>query len=451
MTRSFSTFALGSYLCASAGCFEQAPSIGDGGSSDGSGSASEESATGSSMSNGSSGSPTSSPDGSGSESDSTGECPDGDCMPSSGETIWTVVQDEAFNIGIYTVVVTGEGDIVAGGAVLDENEVPRPWLGRYAPDGTLSWTETSVAAGGRAHYRGLIALDDGRVVGVGGVVTGGELDDAWLRAVDADGEVVWQHELQTGSSTTYLLGVAPRSGGGLMAVGSASDTEGTRPFVATFEPMQDGWQQGVHSEDSQEYVGTYGTMFSLVSRGNEFVVVGFTQQVSDGPSDAAVWRIDDNGYSIPPVATFGGEGDQDFVDIVDDGGVLHVLGRTGMGDVSAVRLARLGVGDSIVLEWEKTWSDLPFNVGNGLAVSGGVRYVAASTNMGQDSDGFDTRVLRWDGEENMPRWAMPFADPSPGLDYAADVAVAPDGTIVAVGPVTPAGGNVDGWIRKLAP
>lgn len=424
------------------------------------------------MTNGSSGSPTTSPDGSGGSEESSGMCGDqvvegdeicddgnqqdgdgceSDCQPTSGYPLWTVVQDETFNIGIYSVVVTGEGDIVAGGAVLDEDEVPRPWLGRYAPDGTLLWTETSVAAGGRAHYRGLIALDDGRVVGVGGVVTGGELDDAWLRAVDADGEVAWQHELQTGSSTTYLLGVVPRAGGGLMAVGSASDSDGTRPFVATFNPMQGGWEQGEHSEDSQEYVGTNGTMFSLVPRGNEFVVVGFTQQVMDGPSDAAVWRIDDNGYAVSPATTFGGEGDQDFVDIVDDGGVLHVLGRIGMGDVSALRLARLGVGDSIVLEWEKTWSDLPFNVGNGLAVSGGVRYVAASTNMGQESDGFDTRVLRWDGEENAPRWAMPFADPSPGLDYAADVAVAPDGTVVVVGPVTPEGGNVDGWIRKLAP
>lgn len=452
MTRRF-RIAVGSYLCVSlwagGACFPQAPSVGEGssdGSDDGSGSAT----SGASMPNDASGSPTTAPDGSAGSEDSTGCTLD--CQPASGEPLWTVVQDEENNIGIYTVAVTAEGDIVAGGAVLDADDHASPWLGRYAPDGTLLWTEAMPAASGNAHYRGLVALDDGRVLGVGGIDTSSDTDPAWLRAWSPSGDVVWEYELQTIGGPASLLGVVPRSDGGLIAVGTVTDANGSRPFVVGFDPEGDGWQPGITSEDIGEYLDTIGAMFSIVADDDGYLIVGFTQQEMNGPSDAAVWRIDANGYSMGLPATFGGEGDDDFVDIVKDGEVVHVLGRTGSGSVSTLWLARLTVGDSVTIAWEETWSELAFNVGNGLAVRDGVRYVAASTNISDQADGFESRVLRWDGDENAPTWVVPFADPSPGLDYAADVAIAPDGTVVAVGPVTPEdGSSIDAWIRKMAP
>ncbi|HWB81545.1 MAG TPA: myxococcus cysteine-rich repeat containing protein [Nannocystaceae bacterium] len=476
MTRSFSTLAVGSYLCVLTGCFEQAPSVGEGGSSEGSGSASEESATSSSMSNGSSGSPTSSPDGSGSEAPS-GVCGDGavegdeicddgneqdgdgcesDCRPSSGYPLWTVVEDEANTLAIYTVAVTPEGDIIAGGVLVDADDLENPWLARYAPDGTRLWTEATPAEGGEAHYRGLTVLADGRVLGVGAVKTQAEYDDAWLRVVDVDGNIAWQHEVQTNTADTYLLSIAPRQDGGFVGVGSATDASGTRPFVAPIDPNGDSWQQGINSEDVGTYANDYGQMFSVVSYGTGLLVVGSARVDPMQPSDAAAWLLTADGDALGPPDVFGGEGDQDFIDVAVDGDDVHAIGRSGMGTVSALRIAKLDVGDSVALAWEQPWSDEQFNVGNALAASGGVRYVAASTTPDPDnSDAYDSRVLRWDGEESDPRWSMPYEDPSPGLDYAADVAIAPDGTVVVVGPMTPeAGGDVgsiNAWVRKLAP
>jgi cysteine-rich repeat protein len=474
VSRSSRTAVLAWGLMPIIGCFESPPSTADDGT--------DPTATGTEPGSDSSGATTvvslsaSSPtvaDHSGSASETGDDCGNGDvdegeicddgneipgdgcepgCTPSVAAEHWTVIEDgDGLDDAAFAVVVDAEGMVTVAGAQHVEANDGNPWVARYDAAGVPQWSDTTDVGSGNDLYRGLAVTDGGGVVGVGSYHSG-QLR-AWIHAHGADGSPGWDHTFSLGEEDASFVGLTVRDDGGLVAVGSIADGPGFTPLVASYDYAGPDWSEGQSSANTGSFVGTVGELFAVAALGDgTFVAVGYVAAMTDAGSDAmAVW-FDLDGTVISQ-ASFGGADDDDFVDVAVVGDVVHAVGRRGGGEgISEVWLVRLSIEANITIAWEGAWSDQAFNVANALAVRDDARFIVGSTNTALDAEGFDARVLRWDGDADAPTWVAPFADDSPGLDYANDVALAPDGTIVVCGVVTPRGAeDTDAWIRKLEP
>ncbi len=372
-----------------------------------------------------------------------------DCQPSPGSAIWTVVEDSDAYLGAYTVAVTPSGEIVAAGATT-VGEGNATWIARYDGDGGKLWDATGGAGGWNDVFRGLALTDDERVIASGTHRAEGMLDVGYFEIYTADGEAGGAQELQLGA-TSYLIGAELGSGGRLLAFGGVDDGE-QHPLLASYVPVAGGWQYELSTEDTMDFEGQPGLAFDAAQLSDgRWIAVGFTFTGASS-TRAAAWLVQPDG-SQPELYELGDNGNDQFIDVVIEDDVVHVVGRQATGDDDGeVWLAELELDDTLTLGWEATWADKSFNIANALAVADGVRFVAASTNDGTEMEGLDTRVLRWDGHGAEPTWVSPFAADAPGRDYAGDVAVAPDGTVVVVGVVaSPDGGEDTAWVRKLVP
>ncbi len=376
-----------------------------------------------------------------------------DCRPSSGQPYWTVVEPGGgFRDNAHVIIAAPNGDVVVGGARGTSDTTSNPWVARYAADGTLQWDDDATAGEGADLICGLAWIDDD-VVAVGSFDTGASLQHGLLRVFDGGGAETWSDGYGFEPASMILLGVAPRSAGGWFAGGSTSlDTEASAALLG-YEGVSPAWLLTTSTPESGTLEGQLGTIFALAEDATGRVIaVGSDDGGTDKGSDAWIAIIEADGTLLHEAA-FGGSGDDDFVDLVLDGSTVHVVGRHASGaEASDLWLARLQVDDTIQLGWQAMWSDASFTVGNGLVADGRTRYIAGATSQGGDLDGYDARVLRWDGEAAAPTWVVPFDDVAPGTDFASDVTIAADGTVVVCGGVTPVGtGDRQAWIRKLAP
>lgn len=376
-----------------------------------------------------------------------------DCTPSSGQPYWTVVEPGGgFPDGAYVITAAPDGDVVVGGARGTSATTSNPWVARYAADGTSQWNDDAAAGDGADVIRGLALIDDD-VVAVGSFDAGAGLLHGLLRVFDGGGGEIWSDGYGFEPTSVVLLGVAPRSAGGWFAGGSTSlDTEASAALLG-YEGASPAWLRTASTPESGTLEGQFGTIFAIAEDlTGRAVAVGTDDGGADKGSDAWVAILEADG-TVLREAAFGGSGDDDFVDLVLDGSTVHVVGRHANGSAASdLWLARLQVDDTIQLGWQALWSDASFTVGNGLVAEGGTRYIAGATSPGGELDGYDARVLRWDGEAAAPTWVVPFDDLAPGTDFASDLTIAADGTVVVCGAVTPAGtGDRQAWIRKLAP
>lgn len=480
------TFLVASLVCAP-GCFADSPFVTsggdgpngtDGGSSDGDSTAGDPTTTADataasgSASQGSAG--TGAQD-SGSEGTDVGVCGDAvvddgepcddgndvpgdgcefDCTPSSGLPYWTVIDEgEGSRGGAYVVIAATDGDVVVGGARGSSATTSDPWVARYDADGGVRWSDAMAAGEGNDVIRGLAAIDDG-VVAVGAFDPVVGQHHGLVRVFDDDGAMLWSDDYWYEPTQVVLLGVAGREAGGWFAAGTAIEDATSTSALLRYDGQAD-WSRAVSTVEDGSFEGHFGTIFAIVEDPTgRALAVGSDYTSGNGIGHTQAWAalLQPDG-SVLRESYFGGEGDDDLVDVVLMGNTAYAVGRLGgFGESSQAWLVRLQVDDMIQVSWQATWSDASFTVANGLATNGSTHYVAAATSPGGTPEGYDARILRWEDGADVPTWVVPFEDDAPGSDFASDVAIASDGTVVAVGAVTPAGtSDRRAWVRKLAP
>lgn len=386
-------------------------------------------------------------------SDDTGGCVAGgpDCL-APGATVWTVVLGGENNDGAYAIAIDGDQTVVAG-----EEGTPggsAPWLARLDADGATSWTRATEVGEGTNVLRDVVAVGGGDVAAVGSLAAGVQIQGL-LEARDLAGASIASISY-SGADVVALLGMIADDDGAIWTVGSAAfgRSEPAQPLVLHYLPAAEGWSVDFSSVETGALGSLEGALFAIDHAPNgDLVAVGHLRD--GGPPDAAILRFSAGGELLDTPATFGGPDADDFTGVsVDAEGHGIAVGRRGIGPTgSEILLVRFELGDVIAATAEQTWGDAPFTVANGFARDGDTIFIAAGTSADPSlsAASFDSAILRWDADASEPAWVVALEDDSPGRDFASDVALAPDGTLVACGVLTPAGSeNGDAWIRKLA-
>ena len=370
-----------------------------------------------------------------------------------GETMWTIELGDAGNDGTYTVVVDGQRVVVGGELASGGGSVP--WMVELdLADGTERWSEAGEVGEGLSVVRGLATVGDGVVAGVGSVEGMPTSGAGWLDVRDSMGAQIAAHRY-TNATNSFLIGAAV-TGGHLWAAGFASDTGDPAqgyPLLLSYQPQgENAWALDFDSLLTGQLSMFEGALFDVAfTPTGDLIAVGYV--LNDG-QDAVIMQFTAGGDYVDTPVTIGGEYDDGFVGVeIDSDGSGVAVGRDEKGQaISDVLIVPFQFGDSLVAGAARTWSDTPFASANEFARDGDALFIAVGTSHDPEllGPGFDSEIVRFDGDAAEPTWVVPFAADSPGRDYAADVALAPDDTIVVCGVFTPEGtGNGDGWVRRL--
>ena len=390
------------------------------------------------------------------ESGSSGEpCMLGDpgCA-APGETIWNAVFGGAGNDGAYSMVVEGDAVVVGGEWTMGASNVP--WMLSVAlDDGAQNWQAMADNGEGGAVTRGIAALGDGRVAGVGTVNETMLGSSTWLDVRDGSGGTIASHSFMP-TTVNWLLGAA-LSNDRLWMTGFASHTSDPQqpfPLLLSYHTVGgSAWTLDYNSVDTGELESFEGATFELAFTGlGDIIAVGYV--IGNG-QDAAILHFTSDGQLLESLLDIGGDFDDGFTAVaMDPDGSAVAVGRDGTSPTTAdVLIYRFSVGDSVVPGEATTWGDGPFTSVNGFARDGDTLFLAAGTSTDPALSGpsFDTAILRWDGDATEPTWVQTYAPDSPGRDYGSDVALAPDDTIVVCGVMTPEGSTEgDAWVRRIA-
>lgn len=372
-----------------------------------------------------------------------------DCSATPGSPLWTVIYDGGVgHDGAYALAVDGKGNVVVGGGQAISATDNDPWVALYDSDGEEYWSNTISIGSGDDVVRGLGSAA-GRVITAGSFSVNADSSDGFAQVFASDGTPGWNETFDVGVNDYFIgVGVDPD---GFFTAGILDDGSGdTRPVVLHFLDNGGDYSQNVSTEDTLAFAGRLGGFLAVTATPDGgALVVGFDNE--GGASDALAAVLDAEGNLVGETGVFDcGSGDSDFTDVAFNAdGTAQVVGRCGLsGELTSLWTARLAIAGGITMQWDATYDAGPFTAANGFARDGDVSFIAGSTETGGE---FDTIVLRWDGEAAEPTWVVPFAESSPGVDYAIDVALSPDDTIIAAGVVTQEGSDTsDGWVRKLA-
>ncbi len=350
----------------------------------------------------------------GASSDESGEACVADCKPGGTVLFETTIGTPMGDDGTVAVAVDADGRMaMVGYSVVDPFEgTTQGFLVLYEADGTFAFQQTYTD-----HARGVAFATDGSVV-VGGDTIGG---NPWLRAYDGTGAMAWEAIDTTHAEVQGGELVRDPDGGFVMGGGDLTDG-----LIMRFGPT------GEVVSFVQTPVNIYVSDLVVVDGG--VVAVGMD------PSLGVGWggRVDDSG-EVAWTATIGG-GNWAAVSLAGDGNVAIVAN-------SPVNTSRLQIYDpdgTLLIS-----GDLPrpMAVAYDLVVlpDGNIVVVGAS------GDFLDRAyIARMDAIDSFA-WEHDLAV-EPGSSQYYDIALAPDGTLVATGSRAVAvSGNVDAWIQRLAP
>lgn len=368
-----------------------------------------------------------------------------------GDTVWSVVLGEAGYDAAYALAVDGDRVLVVGEREISGGDTS-PWTARLSGvDGTVEWEQGTNASAGHSDLRAVVAAGDGRSVAAGNIPSESVTTAGYLEHRNDAGESGWTNTY-TYADTNYLLGLALDDAGGFHAVGHTGDFPGAVPLLLHYaDDGGGGWQQDFSSDELATF-GVEGQLFGLDHAPNGSLVIAGAR-MSGATSDAWLVMIGPEGSVIDEHST-GGPMNDGFVDVdVDADGNGVAVGRSATGESSGELLVlHFAVGDALEPGWEHSWGEAMSTNPNGFARDGDALFIAAGVlDDPKDFTAYDSAVIRWDGEADDPTWVVPFETDMPGRDYAMDVALYDDETIVACGVVTPDDGDVeDAWIRRLA-
>lgn len=312
----------------------------------------------------------------------------------------------------WNVTATADGGALVVGDAGESDAATRGHLARLSPTGRVDWTRTYDEL---VHGYAVPAAGDG-----GHLVVGTTLRDRearpYLIRVDANGETTWERALVVGDESHLFPRAAIRSGDDFLVAGpmftevtdlvlTAVGPDGSQRWERRYEIPGEGGQSDLARADDGGYLLTTvyddgsgsGTLLVRTDdRGREqwrarlegqfgvgatatgdgrYVLVG--AKGSPTSRDAWVGSASEGG-SLEWTRTFGGDGREEFVQVVPtDDGVLCAGTTTSLGPEGGRNLYLASVDAAGSLAWERAYgADGPTVRTNSLVPAGdGTRYV----------------------------------------------------------------------------
>lgn len=263
---------------------------------------------------------------------------------SNGKQVWSRVLGAAGDAKGASVAVDSSGNIVVAGSVKGELGGTRDLGGedslvvKFNADGVEQWTQRFGAAGDD-RTNGLTIGADGTIYVVGeargsfgGMTNQGSLD-GYVRAIGADGSVLYTRGVEAGAGIERARASAMASDGGLLI---ASEVDG-RAVITKFAPGDDGtgaplWSMDMGSLDGGRItamtVGDDGAIY-LTGAAREGFAPSAPVNANQGGRDAFLVRIEDGAAPSVSYSTFLGTGVDDIATGIQvSGGKVYLSGTT---------------------------------------------------------------------------------------------------------------------------
>jgi cysteine-rich repeat protein len=390
-------------------------------------------------------------------------CDDGDAVNGngcnnncvvSGSPVWTMSFAGNANLDDYAsgVAVDPSGNAIVAGTTTVPGQGANAWVTKYSPAGAVIWSGT---------YNSPTNLDDeafgvatdvaGNIFVVGYETYAANDQDVWVRRYAPDGTIVWtQMFTSAGTATDVGYAIATDAAGNVFVTGNVSIVnQGTDIWAAKLNPTTGAivWQQTVNTGPNLNDLG-YGI---AVDGNGDLVVTGGAANGSffdvwvrklGGAAGATLWT---QTYGTAPYNDIG------FAVAIDSGNNPLVVG-TEFGPGQDFNSWARKYTSNGATTWTQTYNN---SVANGSDSIFGVDTDAANNVVvaGRETVGgqaFNVWVRKY-GPSGNTLWTQSYGGASNLDDFAAGVAVDANGNAVVAGTETVAGQGANVWIRKYAP
>jgi len=388
------------------------------------------------------------------ECDDTNDEPDDGCDNDcnlSGVVEWTVTwngDDNGDDVG-RGVAVAPDGDVwVAGRSPQGGDDIVE--LRRFDPGAGLE--ATIAVMSGEDHQVSDLAIGEDGTLYVVGTTRGVGIDEGWVVALDASGTEQWRYTRSAGDDWDSIEATAVAVGpSGVWVCGFdervADPGDRDAWLVRLDETGAPIWEQAFAGAVDQD-------AFALdvaVAPNGDSLVGGSLERDPQGINGWAR-RYDADGNEIWTVEE---AGSLSFSDerirgvAFNPKGNAIVAGSVESDGDPVVWTAALGEGGEQL--WQRTWTGPDAN-------TTGARNVALTSegdpiiigSVGITNEGLDIFVRRYSADGNFELWTSYYRGNAMFNDEGRAVAVAPDGSVYAVGETSALGQGTDGWLRKFA-
>lgn len=348
---------------------------------------------------------------------------------------------------IHGVACDSGDNVIVVGETLVTNQGDDVWLRKYAPDGTIAWTQTFHGVTSDIGWGVAVAANDDVLVG-GSTYTLDNGRDAWVRRYTPAGATVWTQTFNgAANGNEEVRGIAVDPSGDVLVAG----------YVTTATAQRDIWVRKYSSAGAMQWTRTAAgasnqddEAHGIASDGDgNVLVVGYVWAGADG-RDIWVRKYDPDGGELW-TATHDGEGESDEGNGIaaDASGNVIATGFHTLATVGRDVWVRKYDPDGSEL-WTATYNAPQdgSDAGRGVAVDGDdAVIVSGSIFRGSQSDNVWVRKYDADGNE---LWTSTYNSDGFGSDAGNAVAVDPSGN-VAVGGFetrTDLGEFRNAWIRR---
>ncbi len=344
--------------------------------------------------------------------------------------LWTDTFNGAANNNDSVAGITADstGSVIAVGVTFDLDQGDDVWLRKYAPDGSVDWTQTFHGVTADEGFD--VAVGPGDAIFVAGsTFTLDDLRDTWVRRYTSAGSPEWTQTFNGGTNgADEALGITVDGAGNALVTGYTSTGPDRDIWVRKYSPAGGTvWTRTATSPGSNNDEG-----HDIAVDGNDNVLVtGFTI----GAQGRDIWvRKYDAGGSEQWTRTHAGPaGTNDEGNGIgaDSAGNVLVAGYETTDATTRDIWVRKYDPNGAEL-WTQTHSSPQDNdTGRDLVVDGNDQViVVASVDGGSQSDNIWVRKYDADGNE---LWTSTYNNPDFGSDVANAVGVDPDGNIAVGG------------------
>jgi uncharacterized delta-60 repeat protein len=286
----------------------------------------------------------------------------------------------------------------------------------------------------------------------GGVCTAGRTasqgagrEDAWLVRVDGDGRMLWNKTFGGAEidRARAIVELADRS----LVVAGATESSGAGEFdVWVFKVSADGeliW-------DRQFGGPATDWASALVATSDGGVAVGaYTQDVSEGPYDFWVLKLDGEG-NLEWQQRFGGEQTDwsNAITATSDDGIV-VVGHTESSGAGGADFWVLQLNSQGDLIWQRTFGGAKADYASAVTTTREAELLVTGMTISQGAGLFDGQIIKLTATGEV-LWNKTFG--GPGNDWLRAIAQTQDGNYAIAGYTDSKGaGENDVWLFKLTP
>lgn len=335
--------------------------------------------------------------------------------------------------------VPGGGFIIAGSAGSSSYKT-KARISRLSAYGTPLWHKTWGSGEKEDTAEAVVVLADGYAAAGANRSAASGSSDGWIVRTTPDGDPIWE-KTYGGDKTDLFRGLAPASGGGLVAAGTNRSISGS---------LEDGWLLRTDKDGKVLWEFAYGgshidELYDVVADGDGFAAAGENWSDSSGGSDAWLLRVDAKGKQI--LSEVYPKGDKDWARALvrmPDGGFALTGKASDKGNPKlwVIRTDSLG---SVL--WESVEGGNQSEEGWGLAVwPDGTLAVVGDTNSGKT--GVDLWQLRYDKFGNL-LWSEVYG--GPGNQWGRAIVALEGGQTMMVGRAWATSTQSDVYLVRAGP